>query len=82
MKYPQTRNTLPTGLGSPSSNQRTPARAEHFPLGPAPEKELAARGLQAGAETLPQRRAGERKLLQKPSRVPAIQTPFDEFSSS
>lgn len=43
-KYPQTTNTLPTGLGSPSSNQRTPARAEHFPLRPAPAKRACGRG--------------------------------------
>lgn len=53
-KYPHTANTLPTGLGSPSSNQRTPARAGHFPpTSQAPAKEPAAGGLQAGCRDPP-----------------------------
>lgn len=56
-KYPQTTNTLPTGLGSPSSNQHTPARAGHFPLQLAPAKGACGRGSpSSAAETLPQRR--------------------------
>lgn len=46
-KYPHTTNTLPTGLGSPSSSQRTPARAGHFPSPPpqpAPAKGVCGRG--------------------------------------
>lgn len=83
-KYPHTTNTLPTGLGSPSSNQRTPARAGHFP---PPQPSACKRSLRQGvskpaAETLPQRTDSGRELLQKRSRAPAIQTPFGEFSSS
>lgn len=51
-KYPQTTNTLPTRLGSPSSHRRTPARAGHFP-GRCLQKEPAAGGLRADCRDPP-----------------------------
>lgn len=43
-KYPQTTNTLPTGLGSPSSQRTPPAKAGHFPPRPEPAKGACGKG--------------------------------------
>lgn len=71
----------PTGLGSPSSQRLTGAGAGHvsqpaLTKGPRSQRQ----GLSDRPQT-PQSRDPRHELPQKPGRVPAIQTPFGEFSS-